>query len=38
MERTWENIQDSPFAEDMRSLLMVALLILCIPFWMGQAV
>lgn len=38
MERTLENIRNSPFAEDMENLLTVALLILCIPFWMGKAV
>lgn len=36
MEKTLENIRNSPFAEDMEDLLTVALLILCIPFWMGQ--
>ncbi|MGO5593398.1 hypothetical protein [Acidaminococcus sp. HCP3S3_G9_1] len=36
MERTLENIRNSPFAEDLEDLLTVALLILCIPFWMGR--
>lgn len=36
MERTLENIRNSPFAEDLEDLLTVALLILYIPFWMGR--